>query len=195
MKNIKEPLMKFVFLLSACVSIVAVIMICIFLFVNGIPAISKIGVPEFLLGEKWKPMQNIYGIFPMILGSIYVTAGAVIAGVPTGILCAVFMSEFCPAKLYRILKPAINLMAGIPSIVYGLFGLTVIVPIVRNLSGSNGKGIFTASVLLGIMILPTIISVSESAIRAVPRGYYEASSREPESTVPPASSCKSWCRL
>ncbi len=173
MKNIKEPLMKFVFLLSACVSIVAVIMICIFLFVNGIPAISKIGVPEFLLGEKWKPMQNIYGIFPMILGSIYVTAGAVIAGVPTGILCAVFMSEFCPAKLYRILKPAINLMAGIPSIVYGLFGLTVIVPIVRNLSGSNGKGIFTASVLLGIMILPTIISVSESAIRAVPRGYYE----------------------
>ncbi len=173
MKNVKESLMKFVFLLSACASIVAVIMICIFLFANGISAMGKIGLPEFLMGEKWKPVQNIYGIFPMMLGSIYVTAGAVIAGVPTGILCAVFMAEFCPAKLYRLLKPAINLMAGIPSIVYGLFGLTVIVPIVRNLSGSSGKGIFTASILLGIMIIPTIISVSESAIRAVPRSYYE----------------------
>ena len=111
----------------------------------------------------------------MIIGSIYVTAGAVIIGVPMGILCAIFLARFCPDKLYKIVKPAVSLLAGIPSIVYGFFGLVVIVPIMQDLTGTNGKGILTASILLGIMILPTVIGVSESAIRAVPNSYYEGS--------------------
>lgn len=171
----KEGVMKIVFLLAACVSILAVALICIFLFANGVPAIHKIGIKEFLFGQTWKPSNNIYGIFPMIIGSIYVTAGAVIIGVPMGILCAIFLARFCPEKLYKIVKPAVSLLAGIPSIVYGFFGLVVIVPIMQDLTGTNGKGILTASILLGIMILPTVIGVSESAIRAVPNSYYEGS--------------------
>ena len=173
MKDIKEIIMHIVFLIAACVSILAVALICIFLFANGLPAIAKIGPTAFLTGMKWKPMNEIFGIFPMIVGSIYVTAGAIIVGVPIGILCAVFMARFCPRKLYPVLKPAIELMAGIPSIVYGFFGLVVIVPIIQHLTGTSGKGVLTASILLGIMILPTIIGVSESAIRAVPESYYE----------------------
>ncbi len=173
MKDIKEQVMHIVFLIAACVSILAVALICIFLFANGLPAIAKIGPLAFLTGTKWKPMNEIFGIFPMIVGSIYVTAGAIIVGVPIGILCAVFMARFCPKKLYPILKPAIELMAGIPSIVYGFFGLVVIVPMIQQLTGTSGKGVLTASVLLGIMILPTIIGVSESAVRAVPESYYE----------------------
>ena len=171
----KEGVMKVVFLLAACMSILAVALICIFLFANGVPAIHKIGITEFLFGQTWKPSNNIYGIFPMIIGSIYVTAGAVIIGVPMGILCAIFLARFCPDKLYKIVKPAVSLLAGIPSIVYGFFGLVVIVPIMQDLTGTNGKGILTASILLGIMILPTVIGVSESAIRAVPNSYYEGS--------------------
>lgn len=173
MKNVKEQGMHMVFLLSACASILAVAVICLFLFANGIPAIGKIGVFDFLLGEKWKPGNNIYGILPMILGSIYVTAGAILVGVPIGILTAVFLSRFCPKGLYKIIKPAINLLAGIPSVVYGFFGMVVIVPVMSFLFGGSGKSMATASVLLGIMILPTIIGVSESAINAVPDSYYE----------------------
>ncbi len=175
MNKYKEQLMHAVFLISACISIAAVVTICVFLFANGVPAIAEIGVFDFILGQKWKPLENQFGIFPMIVGSIYVTAGAILIGVPTGIFCAVFMAKFCPEKLYRILKPAIELMAGIPSIVYGFFGLMVIVPAMQSLFGGSGKGMLTASVLLGIMILPTIIGVAESAIRAVPESYYEGS--------------------
>lgn len=167
--------MRVVFFLVACVSILAVITICFFLFVNGIPAMQEIGVFDFLTGTKWAPNNDIYGIFPMILGSIYVTAGAIIVGVPIGIFCAVFLAKFCPKKLYKVLKPAVNLLAGIPSIVYGFFGLVVIVPMMRNIFGGNGKSILTASILLGIMILPTIIGMTESALRAVPDSYYEGS--------------------
>lgn len=165
--------MRVVFAVCACVSILAVILICFFLFANGIPTIGKIGVKEFLLGLDWKPLQNIFGILPMIIGSIYVTAGAVVIGVPIGLLCAVFLAKFCPDKLYKVFKPAVDLLAGIPSIVYGFFGLVVIVPVMQNLFGGSGKGVLTASIMLGIMILPTIISVSEAAIRAVPDSYYE----------------------
>ena len=153
MKNLKEQLMHLVFLLSACVSILCVAMICVFLFANGIPAIGKIGVFQFLAGEKWKPGNDLYGILPMILGSIYVTAGAVIIGVPIGILTAVFMSKFCPRRIYKVVKPAIDLLAGIPSVVYGFFGMVVIVPVVSQLFGGSGKSMLTASILLGIMIL------------------------------------------
>lgn len=173
LQSFKENAMRVVFAVCACVSILAVILICFFLFANGIPTIGKIGVKEFLLGLDWKPLQNIFGILPMIIGSIYVTAGAVVIGVPIGLLCAVFLAKFCPEKLYKVFKPAVDLLAGIPSIVYGFFGLVVIVPVMQNLFGGSGKGVLTASIMLGIMILPTIISVSEAAIRAVPESYYE----------------------
>lgn len=171
----KETAMKWVFMAAASLSILAVGLICVFLFANGIPAMGKIGIFDFLLGQKWKPTSGIYGIFPMIIGSIYVTAGAILVGVPLGILCAIFLAWFCPRKLYKVIKPAVELLAGIPSIVYGFFGLVVLVPMMQHLFGGSGKGVLTASVLLGIMILPTIIGVSESAIRAVPRSYYEGS--------------------
>ena len=167
--------MHILFFLTACVSIFAVVLICVVLFANGIPAIGEIGVFKFLLGTKWKPGNDIYGILPMILGSLYVTAGAIIIGVPIGLLTAVFLAKFCPKGLYKILKPATELMAGVPSVVYGFFGLVVLVPLVQNIFGVAGNTMLTASVLLGIMILPTIIGVSESAIRAVPDSYYEGS--------------------
>ena len=181
MKDMKETIMKYVFLVCACASILAVILICAFLFANGVPAIGKIGVFNFLLGETWKPGNDLYGILPFILGSIYVTAGAIIIGVPIGLLTAIFMARFCPKSIYRFMKPAVDLLAGIPSVVYGFFGMVVLVPFVRNFFGQtlgfggNGSSMFTASVMLGIMILPTIISVGESSIRAVPNSYYEGS--------------------
>lgn len=173
MVAVKELIMKIIFLLSALVSIVAVALICLFLFKNGMTAIVEIGPLEFLLGTKWAPKQELFGVLPMIVGSIYVTIGAIVVGVPIGLLTAVFMARFCPENLYKVLKPAVELLAGIPSIVYGFFGLVVIVPIVREFFGDSGKGVLTASILLGIMILPTIIGVAESAIRAVPENYFE----------------------
>ncbi len=174
MKKNKEKWMQIIFLLSACTSILAVFLICYFLFANGVPAIGKIGIGNFLLGKVWKPTNNLFGIFPMILGSIYVTAGAIVIGVPIGIMTAMYLALFCPKEIYRIIKPAIELLAGIPSVVYGFFGMVVIVPFVRESLGGNGSSMLSASLLLGIMILPTIINVSESAIRAVPENYYEA---------------------
>ncbi len=175
MRKIIELIMKIVFLLSACISVLAVAVICYFLFSEGLPAIAEIGPGNFLGGTLWKPLEGLFGILPMIIGSIYVTAGAILIGVPIGLLCAIFMAKFCPAKLYRFLKPAIDLLAGIPSIVYGFFGLVVIVPVMQVLTGTSGKGVLTASIMLGIMILPTIISVSESSLQAVPESYYEGS--------------------
>lgn len=175
MKQYKESIMKGIFFVAALTSILAVLLICIFLFVNGIPAMGKIGLFNFLLGKNWSPndIPASFGIFPMILGSIYITGGAILIGVPIGILTAIYMARFCPPNLYRILKPAVELLAGIPSVVYGFFGLVLIVPLVRSLFGGSGSSILTASILLGIMILPTIIGVSESALRAVPDHYYE----------------------
>ncbi|MBO5460848.1 MAG: phosphate ABC transporter permease subunit PstC [Ruminococcus sp.] len=181
-----EKFMQGVFLAAACTSVLAVALICFFLFANGIPAMKEIGFLDFLTGELWKPGNDIYGIFPMIIGSIYVTAGAILIGVPIGILTSVFMAYYCPKKIYRPLKSATELLAGIPSVVYGFFGLVVLVPVVRELGGvlrdaglidytAKGNSMLTASILLGIMILPTIIGVTESAIRAVPDHYYEGS--------------------
>lgn len=175
MIKFREKTMKAVFILSATVSIIAVALICVFLLANGIPAMREIGFAEFLTGRSWKPEKNIFGIFPMIIGSLYVTAGAMIIGVPVGILTAVFLVHFCPKRLYSFVKPAVELLAGIPSIVYGFFGLMVIVPFIRNNFSGSGSSMLAASVVLGIMTLPTIISVSESALRAVPESYYEGS--------------------
>lgn len=173
MQKVKEGIMHALFLICACVSILAVVLICVYLFASGIPAMAEIGFTDFLFGTKWKPSSGSFGIFPMIIGSILVTGIAVLIGVPIGILCAVFMSHYCPKKLYRFVKPAINLLAGIPSIVYGFFGLVVIVPIMKDLFGGSGKSLLTAGILLGIMILPTVIKTTEASLNAVPRSYYE----------------------
>lgn len=175
MKHFNEILMKVIFFIAACTSVLAVALICIFLFANGVPAMGKIGLGKFLTGTMWKPSNDIFGIFPMILGSIYVTAGAIIIGVPIGLLTAVFLAWYCPEKIYKVVKPAVELLAGIPSVVYGFFGMVMIVPTIRYNFGGTGSSILAASILLGIMILPTIIGVSESAIRAVPGSYYEGS--------------------
>ena len=178
-RNLKEKAMEIVFLAAACASIIAVALICIFLFQSGLPAIKEIGLSDFLFGTEWRPGNNLFGIFPMIVGSIYVTAGAIIIGVPIGLFMAVYLAMYCPDKVYKVLKPAVDLLAGIPSIVYGFFGMVVIVPAVRyffnEIIDLNGKGdsILTASIVLGIMILPTIIGAAEPAIRAVPKMYYE----------------------
>ena len=168
-----ERLMQIVFFIAACTSVLAVALICIFLFANGIPAIAKIGIPDFLLGQKWKPSNNLYGILPFILGSIYVTAGSIVIGVPLALLLSVFLEFYCPKRLYPVLKTMVNLMAGIPSVVYGFFGLVMIVPLMRQITGKDGSTMLTASILLGIMILPTVTGVTESALRSVPMSYYE----------------------
>lgn len=167
--------MKILFLLCACISILAVAVICIFIFANGVPAIGKIGFTDFIFGTHWRPNSGEFGIFPMIVASIYVTAGAIVIGVPIGILTAVFLACYCPKKIYIVIKPLINLLASIPSVVYGFFCLVVVVPIIQELTHTSGKGILTASILLGIMILPTIINTTESSIRAVPNMYFEGS--------------------
>ena len=165
------------FFLCACVSIVAVLLICYFLFANGIPAMKEIGVFDFLFGTTWAPKNEpaSFGILPMIVGSICVTLGAIVIGVPIGILTAVFLARFCPKPLHGLLEPMVQLMAGIPSILYGFFGMVVLVPLLRNIPGCTGVSLLAAAVLLGIMILPTVINLSESAIRAVPESYYEGS--------------------
>ena len=179
-----EKFMQGVFFIAACASVLAVALICVFLFANGIPAMKEIGFGKFLTGEIWKPNNDIYGILPMIVGSLYVTAGAIVFGVPIGILTAVFMAFYCPKQIYKPLKTATELLAGIPSVVYGFFGLVVLVPLIRNMgrslkemgilrSAGNGSSILTASLLLGMMILPTIIGLTESSLRAVPEQYYE----------------------
>ena len=165
--------MKWLFTAAASASILCVFLICAFLFVNGFSTMGKIGFTEFIFGTVWKPLNNIFGILPMILGSVEVTLLAFVFGVPIGLLCAIFLVYFCPKKIYSKMKSVIDLLAGIPSIVYGFFGLVCIVPIFRNLFGGSGKSIFTAGFLLGIMILPTIVSVSESSLKAVDKNYYE----------------------
>ena len=124
----KEAIMYVVILLSTCVSVIAVLLICLFLLINGVPAIAQIGPFRFFAGTTWRPSSEMFGILPMILGSLYVTAGAIVVGVPIGVLTAIYMARFCPHRLYRILRPAVSLLAGIPSVVYGFFGLMVLVP-------------------------------------------------------------------
>ena len=175
MNHFKEKGMKIIFMAAACTSVLAVFLICAFLFANGIPAMGKIGPLKFLLGTTWKPSNEIFGILPMIVASIYVTAGAILLGVPIALFTSVFMARYCPKKIYRPLKSGIELMAGVPSIVYGFFGLVLIVPLIRQIFGGTGTSMLAACILLGMMILPTIIGVTESAIRSVPESYYEGS--------------------
>lgn len=170
-----EKFMQIIFMICAGVSIAAVITICVFMFAKGCPAIAEIGLKNFLLGEDWSPRNEpaSFGIFPMIVGSLYCTAGAIIIGVPIGLMTAVYMAKFCPKKLFKFLMPPINLLAGIPSIVYGFFGMIMVVPFIRSNFGGTGNGVLTVSIILGIMILPTIVGMSVSALQAVPNSYYE----------------------
>lgn len=170
---LKEGAARVLFAGAAALSILAVGLICVFLFANGIPAMVEIGIPDFLLGTTWRPANDIYGIFPMIIGSIYVTAGALVFGVPAGLLTAIFLSRFASAKVAAFLKPGVELLAGIPSVVYGFFGLMIIVPFIRMNAPGNGLSLLAASILLGIMILPTVITVAKNALDAVPQSYYE----------------------
>ncbi len=163
----KERIAEILFFAGALFSVLSVLLICLFLFINAIPTIAEIGPFKFLLGTKWKPSSDIYGILPMILASVYVTALSILFGVPLGILSAVYMAFFCPKRIYKFLRSAVELLAGIPSIVYGFFGLMVIVPFMQHLFGGSGKSMLTASVLLALMILPTIITVSENSLRSV----------------------------
>ena len=168
----KEGLFKFLFAAAALFSVLAVVVISLFLFASAFPTIKEIGTINCLFGKIWKPSNDIYGIFPMIVGSVYVTGISILIGVPLGLFTALYMTYFAPKRLYRVMKPAVELLAGIPSIVYGFFGLMALVPLFRSIFGS-GKSIMTASVLLSFMILPTIITVSESSLRALDNSLLE----------------------
>ena len=167
--------MRGLFLASACVCIFAVGVICYFLFANGLPFFAEYSVWDFITGTEWAPTRGIFGILPMIVGSFLVTFGALLLGAPIGVLTAILMARFAAKPVVKIMKPAIALLAGIPSVVYGFFGLKLLVPFTRNTLGGNGLSMFVASILLAIMILPTIIQTSEAAINAVPNSYYEGS--------------------
>lgn len=184
-RNFRETFMKYVFMFCATLSIVSIFLIFYFIFRGGLPFILEEGVGNFVFGTTWKPTASSpkFGILPMIIGSLMVTFGATIIGVPIGVLTAIYLAFFCPKWLYKWLKPAVNLMAAIPSIVYGFFGLIVLVPWSRNFMqsvglterGNTGMNVLTASILLGIMILPTIIGLSEASLQAVPKSFYHAS--------------------
>lgn len=172
---IKENTFKYVALVSACASILAVLVICFFIFSRGLPTIKEIGIKNFILGTKWSPTANpaSFEILPFIVSSFYVTIGALIIGVPTGLFTAVFMAKYCPKKLHSKFTAGINLMAGIPSIIYGFFGLTLVVPLIAKFISGNGLTMLAAIIILGIMILPTVISLSQAAINSVDESYYE----------------------
>ena len=173
--RLKEKAMRWVFMAAACVSVAAVLLICVYLFMTGIPFFGEVNIWEFLSGTTWKPLKDIFGILPMIVGSIYVTAGAIILGGPIGILGGIYMARFCPKSVLAFLQPMIALMAGIPSVVYGFFGIRNLVPFVRNTFGGTGFSILTASILLAMMILPTLIQLTYSSLKAVPENYFEGS--------------------
>jgi phosphate transport system permease protein len=169
----KEKILEKSFLLIALSSISILALIAFFIFQQGIPLIWKVGLNSFLLGDRWFPSKESFGIFPMIVGSFWVTLGSLIVGVPLGMACAVFLSELTHPTIAMILRPMIQLLAAIPSVIYGFWGLIVLVPLIRDSLGGPGLSILAGSLVLGIMILPTIISISEDSLRALPRTYKE----------------------
>jgi phosphate transport system permease protein len=162
-------------LFTAISSIIVIALIVLFIFKEGIPAIQSVGLLNFLFGMDWAPSDGKYGIFPMIIGSLGITALSLLMAVPLGVFCAIFLAEIAPNKMRKILNPTIQTLAGIPSVVYGFFGLVLLVPFMRVQFGGTGFSMFTASVILTVMILPIIVSVSEDAIRSIPFEYKEAS--------------------
>ena len=170
----REILMRILFAVAAAVFIVVVLVICVYLFVTAVPTITEIGWIDFLFGDRWLPSSGYYGVGTLVVGTACATAGALVVGVPIGLLVAVFMAFYCPKPLYSFLKPLTNILAGIPSIVYGYFGLQLIVPMVQQMfHAASGTTLLTTAIVLGIMIMPTIISITENSLRAVPKSYYE----------------------
>ncbi len=177
MKNRVENTMKTVLMISALSSVAIVFLIGFFTLKESIPAFQGIGPLNMLTEKVWRPGQEAYGILAMIAGSGLVTLGSVLIGVPLALGCAVFLAEVAPRWMAGIVRPSVELLAGIPSVVYGLFGMVVLVPLVRGIevAGNTGFGLLSASVVLAVMILPTIASVAESSLRSVPRSYYNGS--------------------
>lgn len=175
MKRYPEKFIEKLLLLSAVAAIFIVLLITLFIFMEGLPVIQKYGLKHFIAGEAWHPTNSKFGLLPMIIGSIYVTAGALILGVPLGLGCAIFLAEIAPRGVTRLVRPVIELLAGIPSVVYGFYGLVVLVPLIREVFGGRGFSVLAGSVVLAIMILPTIVNISEDSIRAVPGEYREGS--------------------
>jgi phosphate transport system permease protein len=173
MKSLIEKITEKTFLIIALSALSSLALITVFIFVEGLPLIAKVGIMDFVFGMKWAPSQGYFGIFPMIIGSISVTLGATILGVPVAICCSIFLAEFAPAKVSNIIRPAIQLLAGIPSVVYGFWGLLFIVPFIRKYIGGPGLSILAGSIILAIMILPTIISITEVSLLSLPRQYKE----------------------
>jgi phosphate transport system permease protein len=173
MKINKEKISGAVFFASALSALSALALITIFIFIKGVPIIAKVGLFNFVFGMVWDPSNGLFGIFPMILGSVTVTLGAALLGVPVAISCSVFLSEFAPVRLSNIIRPAIQLLAAIPSVVYGFWGLLFVVPAIRNYLGGPGLSILAGSIILAIMILPTIISIAEVSLMSLPRQYKE----------------------
>ncbi len=175
LRAIFERITENIFLLCACISILSVIIISVYIFAKGVPIFFKVGFSEIIFGTEWKPLEGKYGLFPMIVASLLVTAGAVLIGVTIGLMTAVLLAEIAPRKLSGIIRPAVELLAGIPSVVYGFFGLIVIVPMIDKSFGGGGNSLLAGIIILGIMILPTIVSIAETSIRAVPKEYKEGS--------------------
>jgi len=173
MKKSKERLSERIFLVIALSTLSVLALITVFIISKGVPIIAKVGFFQFVFGMKWAPSQGAFGIFPMIVGSVSVTIGAAILGVPIAICCSIFLAEFAPVKFRNIFRPAIQLLAGIPSVVYGFWGVIFVVPFIRNYLGGPGLSILAGSIILAIMILPTVISITEVSILALPRYYKE----------------------
>lgn len=174
-KKVFEKAAEALFLVCAFISVLSIIVISIFIIRNGMPGFIKIGLKDFLTGTQWRPTIGLYGILPMIIGSVYATAGAIMLGVPIGVLTAIFLAEIAPGKLSMVVKPAVELLAGIPSVIYGFFGLVIFVPLIRKHVGGPGNSLLAACLILGTMILPTIINISFTSLKAVPVSYKEAS--------------------
>jgi len=168
MKRFGERIPQSLFFIMALSALSALALITIFIFVEGVPLIAKVGFFNFIFGMKWAPTLGQYGIFPMIVGTVLVTLGAIILGVPVALCCSIFLAEFAPRKLSNLVRPAIQLLAGIPSVVFGFWGLIFIVPAIRNYLGGPGLSILAGSIILAIMILPTIISISEVSLLSLP---------------------------
>ncbi|MCX5805681.1 MAG: phosphate ABC transporter permease subunit PstC [Proteobacteria bacterium] len=171
----KERFVKYVLTIFALSSLLFLFLIFIFILYEGLPLFHKIGLKNIILGFKWAPTKGSFGIFPMIVSSFLVTFGALVVGAPMGLSCAIYLSEYSGKKMKMFLKPALELLAGIPSVVYGFLGVVYIVPVVRNYFGGAGFSLLSTSIILGVMILPTVISISFDAITSVPRTYREGS--------------------
>jgi len=174
-KRLWESGIERLFLLFALTAVLIVILITVFIFNEGLPVIGKVGLTNFLFGQHWDPDHKIFGIFPMLIGTFLVTFGALLFGVPLGVACAIFLAEISPPRARRLIRPGIELLAGIPSVIYGFYGLVVLVPLIRNRLGGPGFSILAGSIILAIMIIPTVVNISEDAIRAVPSTYKEGS--------------------